>query len=326
MSNETYTLRWRGNVSGPFSVQQLQAMLANGEISLMHEVLSNQRWISLEQLLEESSPTQSQPKSAPADPIEESSPADDKTNVIRTGPPPPPPEEEFYVAKNGQQQGPYTKAMVRQMAAAGVFDREDLIWKQGLPSWMELGKFLPDILRPLTGSSYGNLPLQPIQVQESRNQDQLVQLFIGSNKEYYLTKWQRAEEGHRKYSWNWAAFFLGVGWMGYRKMFRNAWLILLGLLLLRACEIGFSIPDNRTLVLWIAIYFCFGLWANHLYKVHVERKVAEIVASSPSAEAARLRVVCDGRTNIWAGVGINFLLGLVMAFLELARQGIVRNI
>ena len=322
-NEELFKVRWRGKVSGPFGLAELQAMLANNDISLAHEVLCDQRWISLEELLQGRRSLQSD-AAVQETVVSESSV---KIDEITRGsmPPPPPPEDEFYIAKNGQQQGPYTKSVVRQMAAAGIFQREDLVWKQGFPAWMELGKFMPDLPRPMQSVTVGQIPVQPVKERAVHVEENFVPLFIGNNKEYYLTKWQRAEEGSRKYSWNWAAFFLGIGWMAYRKMYKNAWLVLLGLTLLRACEIGFQLPDNRMLVVWSALPFAWGLWANYMYKQHVDRKVEQILATTPSADAARLQLVCDGHTNAWAGVGLFFLLGLLMSFMEVVQQQVAHS-
>ncbi|WP_457638579.1 DUF2628 domain-containing protein, partial [Persephonella sp.] len=44
-------------------------------------------------------------------------------------------------------------------------------------------------------------------------------LFIGKNADYHIEKFKKFEETGGALSWNWAAFFLGIVWMLYRKMY-----------------------------------------------------------------------------------------------------------
>jgi hypothetical protein len=41
----------------------------------------------------------------------------------------------YFVAKNGQQTGPYTLEQLRQMAAAGQLLRTELVWREGMAEW-----------------------------------------------------------------------------------------------------------------------------------------------------------------------------------------------
>ncbi len=44
--------------------------------------------------------------------------------------------EQWYVGRNGQKAGPYSTEQLKQMAAAGQLVTSDLLWKQGLESWV----------------------------------------------------------------------------------------------------------------------------------------------------------------------------------------------
>jgi uncharacterized RDD family membrane protein YckC len=48
--------------------------------------------------------------------------------------------DQWYVARNGQQTGPYSTEQLRRMAAGGELGAADLIWKQGLEAWVPLSK------------------------------------------------------------------------------------------------------------------------------------------------------------------------------------------
>jgi membrane protease subunit (stomatin/prohibitin family) len=50
-------------------------------------------------------------------------------------PPPPPVEHVWHVAENGQTKGPFSKASMGQMAAAGTLTRETHVWTAGQDGW-----------------------------------------------------------------------------------------------------------------------------------------------------------------------------------------------
>ncbi|MGI6321321.1 MAG: SPFH domain-containing protein [Bacteroidales bacterium] len=54
-------------------------------------------------------------------------------------PPPIPGEIQFHIAVNGQQQGPFNMASLQQMMSNGQFDRNTLVWKQGMAGWEQAG-------------------------------------------------------------------------------------------------------------------------------------------------------------------------------------------
>jgi len=332
---ESFQIRWRGIVSGPHGLEQLQAMLGRGEISLMHEALVDGHWVSLEELIQ-----QKQKAAAPAKPTVAAQaptfrppvdfmaggPTAPQRPRTPEGPPPLPAEDLYYVARGGQQEGPYSKSVLRQLVAGGVLSPSDLIWKEGFPAWTGLGRVIVDLPRspvlPPTGisQSSGYMPPNP-DLQDS----ELTQLFVGDKYPYYATKWQRAQENHRNYSWNWAAFFFGVGWMAYRKMYRNAWLILLAMVSVTTLEVALSLPYAATIVFWLALWLGFGMWSSRMYQAPLQKKLSAILGSSPSPEAARLRVACDGRTNSWAAIGIYLVMWFSMTFLELIQTQMSRN-
>lgn len=55
-----------------------------------------------------------------------------------SGPPPVPGGSvQYFIAVNGQQQGPYTIQTLQQMIQQGSVNRDTLVWKQGMPSWVK---------------------------------------------------------------------------------------------------------------------------------------------------------------------------------------------
>ncbi len=78
-------------------------------------------------------------------------------NALNT-PPPVPGNIAVYVAVNGQQTGPFTLQQLQQMAAAGQFTAQSLVWKQGMPQWAaastlpELASLFAPPVPPIPGS------------------------------------------------------------------------------------------------------------------------------------------------------------------------------
>ena len=56
---------------------------------------------------------------------------------VQTGMMPPPvPTVVYYVAVSGQATGPYDLSTLTQMAIAGAFTKQSLVWKQGMAAWV----------------------------------------------------------------------------------------------------------------------------------------------------------------------------------------------
>ena len=78
---------------------------------------------------------------------------------------------------------------------------------------------------------------------ESLSRAEAVELFVGKNHAYFARKWEIASKRRNRQSWNWAAFLVGFGWMGYRKMYLYSW-IFIGVIGAEAlCEIAFGFPS-----------------------------------------------------------------------------------
>jgi membrane protease subunit (stomatin/prohibitin family) len=55
-------------------------------------------------------------------------------------PPPLPQEKSFYVARGGQQTGPFPLAEVRRQVEAGAVSADSLVWSQGMAGWIAAGQ------------------------------------------------------------------------------------------------------------------------------------------------------------------------------------------
>ena len=59
-------------------------------------------------------------------------------------------------------------------------------------------------------------------MQHVNEQLNILSLFIQKNQDFYEKKFKKMEETGKSISWNWAAFFMGIYWMIYRKMYFKA--------------------------------------------------------------------------------------------------------
>lgn len=94
--------------------------------------------------------------------------------------------------------------------------------------------------------------------------------FVGEkNTEYYLDKFERYQSNQNFASWNWAAFFLGMFWILYRKLYKFAG-ILFGINLLSVFLIGGSSILN------LVIMIGCGTYGNLIYVKDSIQKIENI--------------------------------------------------
>ena len=105
--------------------------------------------------------------------------------------------------------------------------------------------------------------------------------FIGKNTDFYFHQWGfRDGIVTKETSWNWAAFFLGIFWLGYRKMYHYIFMFLgiflameIFLLLLNVND-AFLQAMNRAVGIGIAV--TLGLFGNYFYYLHARRKIQQL--------------------------------------------------
>ncbi|MBH0169132.1 DUF2628 domain-containing protein [Fictibacillus sp. 18YEL24] len=104
--------------------------------------------------------------------------------------------------------------------------------------------------------------------------------FVGEKKrEFYFRKWQKDN------SWNWAAFFLPLFWLGYRKMLKPVVYILLGFIAIDIIVLFMSI-DGAAISrgLGYGLAGALGITGNMFYRKHAEKQVQEVNQLSISEE------------------------------------------
>ncbi|MEN1967097.1 DUF2628 domain-containing protein [Lentibacillus sp. N15] len=138
--------------------------------------------------------------------------------------------------------------------------------------------------------------------------------FVGNNYDFYFKKWGQMRTKNNTFSRNWAAFFLGIFWLGYRKMYREVFfiaLIFLGIdfvLYLVGYQYSadeFYDPIDRGINLGLMVVL--GFYGNYFYQKHVRKKVSLIQSKGLPDEVKQMELKRQGGASflgcLWA-VGI----------------------
>ncbi|MDQ7056660.1 MAG: DUF2628 domain-containing protein [Persephonella sp.] len=139
---------------------------------------------------------------------------------------------------------------------------------------------------------------------------EVYRIFIGKNADYYIEKFKKFEESGGALSWNWAAFFLGLLWVFYRKMYLYGAIILLGIFLIGALT---AVGSNPLLSIGIQLWLWigFGAFGNYLYYTFVKKKVSYIQSQSKNEKEMIENLAKEGGTNFLAPVVFVILMMLL---------------
>lgn len=111
--------------------------------------------------------------------------------------------------------------------------------------------------------------------------------------------------------WNWAAFFLGVFWFVYRKMYVYA-AIYLGIgIFLTAAQTLLGIPEEFSNVVSLALGIGAGMLANNLYKSHIDKNIAETLSVVKGSEIVPVLQAKGGTNLVGALICGALLVGIV---------------
>lgn len=114
-------------------------------------------------------------------------------------------------------------------------------------------------------------------------------LFIQRNHKFYEKKFRKMNETGKSRSWNWAAFFMGIYWMVYRKMYFKAGAFFILSL------VASSTPYVGS-ILNLAVLIGIGIYANALYLDHIDGNIEKINILFPNDKDTILKK--RGGTNL----------------------------
>lgn len=147
-----------------------------------------------------------------------------------------------------------------------------------------------------------------------------IQIFVGKNHGYFERKWKEAAQRKHQLSWNWAAFLVGFGWMGYRKMYLYSWIFMGVVAAELIAELAIGVPSSIASSINLGIAIGFGLKGNAWYQQHVNQRVDQILASH-EPEQARIELARQGSTNIGAAVGFVAALLVLLGMIGVIAEG-----
>ena len=133
-------------------------------------------------------------------------------------------------------------------------------------------------------------------------------LFIGVKYEsYYQAQFEKITPRKQYAGFNIAAFFLGVVWLFYRKIYSYGFMAIGLIVVIGMVEILLGIESSGAN---IGLAVAFGMFGNTLYKHHVDQQIAKIRQFGNSNVNTELEN--RGGTNIVAGsILLVIWLGLV---------------
>ena len=133
-------------------------------------------------------------------------------------------------------------------------------------------------------------------------------LFVCAKYEsYYQAQFEKITPKKQYAGFNLAAFFLGVVWLFYRKMYRYGFMAIGLIVVMGMVEILLGIESSGAN---IGLAVAFGMFGNTLYKHHVDQQIAKIRQFGNSNVNTELEN--RGGTNIVAGsILLVIWLGLV---------------
>lgn len=99
-------------------------------------------------------------------------------------------------------------------------------------------------------------------------------LFVGAKYEsYYQAQFEKITPKKQYAGFNIAAFFLGVVWLFYRKMYSYGFMSIGLIVVIGMVEIILGIESSGAN---IGLAVAFGMFGNTLYKHHVDQQIAKI--------------------------------------------------
>ncbi|MEJ5032323.1 DUF2628 domain-containing protein [Acinetobacter sp. MYb177] len=133
-------------------------------------------------------------------------------------------------------------------------------------------------------------------------------LFVGVKYEsYYQAQFEKITLKKQYAGFNIAAFFLGVVWLFYRKMYSYGFMAIGLIVVIGMVEIILGIESSGAN---IGLAVAFGMFGNTLYKHHVDKQIAKIRQLGSGSVNTELEN--RGGTNLIAGsILLVIWLGLV---------------
>lgn len=198
----------------------------------------------------------------------------------------------WWYASGQQKYGPYTETELYSLAREGAFQANDLVWNSNLDDWVEASSIGNLVFGTPVAQSLIQEQAQPAAPEVEKTTPEATQKkqlahFVGVKQDFYLRNWADDALG---FSWNWAAFFLGLFWLAYRKIYWACAILVGFATLVIGTALQMKIP-LETVHQWQPYFMIFnvalGLFGNRLYLLHAKHKIRQINAQHPPENALR---------------------------------------
>ena len=157
----------------------------------------------------------------------------------------------------------------------------------------------------------------------SEIEDEYAWSFFGANAEYYLDLWRLRQQG-KTATFSIAAFFLGLFWVLYRRMYLVAVLLVVAQMLEAAVEegvLGLQHSTGTNLLGTLVQATLLGFFGNKLYLWHAERKMRKLIALNLPRQELLERLRRAGGTSWWPLLIVLGVVALwVLAYVWLSQQ------
>lgn len=138
---------------------------------------------------------------------------------------------------------------------------------------------------------------------------------IGKNFEKYVDVIKLVQDNdYNPRSWHWPAFFAGITWALYRKMYKVCFAYFFITMLTNIVFMGILKINVTAMIISIGVQVAFAMYAKALYAKHIKQKISLNSQLRP-AELIR-KLEAEGGTNAWVVyvcVAMPLFLGILAA-------------
>jgi hypothetical protein len=157
----------------------------------------------------------------------------------------------------------------------------------------------------------------------SENNKDLFRLYFQRNSDYYIEQMEGFEQ-NGKYTFSVKAFFLGIFWMSYRKMYKTI-LIIVAIILAQSfleeamltygvmSESTYLIIDKISMLIW---GFVIGSISNKLYISKCKKDINKILSHHSNEEGINEEIKRKGGVN-WAAPFVLLVLLLLAVLMSM---------
>ncbi|MEJ5173293.1 MAG: DUF2628 domain-containing protein [Hydrogenothermaceae bacterium] len=150
----------------------------------------------------------------------------------------------------------------------------------------------------------------------TKDERDLYRLFVGKNGDYYIQKWEELSLSNSKISWNWAAFFFGLFWLGYRKMYPHAFGLMIFSLILQYVQKVVNTDPVVVALTNLSISIILGMFGNYLYYEYTKSKIQEIQTKFADENTRDLEIVRNGGESLSTAIAVGLMYIIASSMIE----------